>query len=68
VLVDIETGRQYIEGMLGAQVRAPGGGPIPSPSISPEEAAAQMWTEAARAAPTTSPAPGGLWELPSSAG
>ena len=60
VLVDIETGRQYIgQGMLGAQLRAPGGGPIPSPSISPEEAAAQMWADAARTAATPSLAPGG---------
>ena len=42
--------------------------PIPSPSISPEEAAEQMWAEAARAAPTPSPAPGGLWELPDQRG
>jgi hypothetical protein len=56
VLVDIKTGRQYIgQGMLGAQLRAPGGGPIPSPSISPEEAAAQTWAEAARAASTPKP-------------
>jgi hypothetical protein len=64
VLVDIQTGRQYIgHGLLGGQLRAPGGGPIPSPSISPEEAAAQMW-ETARAAAAASPAPGGLWKLP----
>ena len=69
VLVDIETGRQYIgQGMLGAQLRAPGGGPIPSPSISPEEAAAQMWADAARTAATLGPAPGGLWELPKQGG
>ena len=27
-----------------------------------------MWAEAARAAPTPSPAPGGLWELPDQRG
>ncbi len=65
VLVDIKTGRQYLgHGLLGTQLRAPGGGPIPSPSISPEEAAAQMWAEAARAAAAASPPPGGLWKLP----
>ncbi len=43
VLVDIETGRQYIaQGILGVQLWALDGGPIPSPSISPEEAAAQI--------------------------
>ncbi len=65
VLVDIKTGRQYIgHGLLGTQLRAPGGGPIPPPSISPEEAAAQMWAEAARVAEAANPTPGGLWKLP----
>jgi hypothetical protein len=65
VLVDIETGLQYIgHGLLGTQLRAPGGGPLPSPSISPEEAAAQMWAQAdAHAAATPSPEPGGLWKI-----
>jgi len=65
VLVDLETGRQYIgHGLLGAQLRAPGGGPLPSPSISPEEAAAQMWANAnGQAAATPSPQPGGLWKV-----
>lgn len=48
VLVDIETGRQVIgQGRLGTQLRAPGGGPLPKPAVSPEEAAAQMWAQAA---------------------
>jgi hypothetical protein len=66
VLVDIETGQQYIgQGLLGAQLRAPGGGPLPSPSITPEEAAAQMWAdaEANRAGASPSPEPGGLWKV-----
>ena len=65
VLVDIETGRQYIgHGLLGVQLRAPGGGPLPSPSISPEEAAAQMWAQAeAHAAASPTPEPGGLWKV-----
>jgi hypothetical protein len=68
VLVDIETGRQYIgQGMLGAQLRAPGRGPIPSPSISPEGAAVQMWAEAARAAATPSPGPRGPLGAPGAA-
>lgn len=47
VLVDLETGRQVISrGQLGIPLRAPGGGPLPTPSISPEDAAAQMWEEA----------------------
>jgi hypothetical protein len=47
ILVDIETGRQYFDGeTLGGQVLAPGGKPLPIPSISPEEAAAQMWENA----------------------
>lgn len=37
VLVDIETGRQYVgQGRLGTQLRAPGGGPLPEPSIAPQ--------------------------------
>lgn len=66
VLVDIETGRQYIgHDLLGAQLRAPGGGPLPSPSISPEEAAAQMWAdaEANTMGASPSPEPGGLWKV-----
>lgn len=44
VLVDIETGRQVTgRDSLGTAVRAPGGGPLPTPSISPEEEAARMW-------------------------
>lgn len=44
VLVDLETGLQVIgQGKLGIPIRAPGGGALPSPSISPEEAAAEMW-------------------------
>jgi len=47
VLVDLETGRQVIgQDRLGMPITAPGGGPLPTPSISPEEAAAQMWEEA----------------------
>lgn len=47
VLVDIETGRQIIgQGKLGMPVAAPGGGPLPKPEISPEEAAAAMWAQA----------------------
>jgi hypothetical protein len=47
VLVDLETGRQVISrSELGIPLRAPGGGPLPTPSISPEEAAAQMWEDA----------------------
>jgi hypothetical protein len=65
VLVDIETGRQYIDDdLMGEQLRAPGGGPLPSPSISPEEAAAQMWAQAeAHPVATPSPEPGGLWKV-----
>ncbi len=34
VLVDIETGKQYIgQGHLGTQLRAPGGGPLPEPVL-----------------------------------
>jgi hypothetical protein len=44
VLVDLETGLQVIgQGKLGIPIRAPGGRALPSPSISPEEAAAEMW-------------------------
>ena len=75
VLVDLETGRQYIgQGRSGAQLRAPGCWPLPSPSISPEEAAAQMWAEAELSAEqlaAESPSPGaeipplgGRWEAP----
>jgi hypothetical protein len=47
VLVDIETGRQIIgRDLLGVPIRAPGGAPLPTPSISPEDAAAQMWEDA----------------------
>ncbi|OFW63193.1 MAG: hypothetical protein A2135_04955 [Actinobacteria bacterium RBG_16_67_15] len=47
VLVDIGTGRQVLgRDHLGVAVRAPGGGPLPSPAMSPEEVAAQMWEDA----------------------
>lgn len=47
VLVDIETGSQIIgRDLLGIPVRAPGGAPLPTPSITPEDAAAQMWDAA----------------------
>lgn len=47
VMVDLETGRQFLdEGALGGVITAPGGAPLPSPSMSPEEVAAQMWEEA----------------------
>jgi hypothetical protein len=59
VLVDLETGRQVIgQGKLGMQVTAPGGGPLPEPEVSPEEAAAAMWA-AADAVPRELPPPGG---------
>jgi hypothetical protein len=46
VLVDVATGRQIVSRYrLGIPIRAPGGGPLPVPSISPEEAAAQMWED-----------------------
>jgi hypothetical protein len=46
VLVDIGTGRQIIgRDLLGVPIRAPGGAPLLRPSISPEDAAAQMWEE-----------------------
>lgn len=46
VLVDLETGLQVIgQDKLGIPIRAPGGAPLPSPSISPEEAAASMWED-----------------------
>lgn len=45
VLVDIQTGRQVTgRNSLGVPVTAPGGGLLPS-TISPEEAAAQMWAQ-----------------------
>jgi hypothetical protein len=59
VLVDIGTGRQYLgEGLLGVQLRAPGGGPLPKPSVAP--------SPAGTITPVISPAsePGGLWQLP----
>lgn len=59
VLVDLETGRQVISrGQLGIPLRAPGGGPLPTPSISPEEVAAQMWDEAG--IDPDDPNPGGI--------
>ena len=46
VLVDVETGLQIIShDLLGIPIRAPGGAPLPTPSISPEDAAAQMWED-----------------------
>ncbi len=60
VLVDIETGRQYVgNGHLGAQLRAPGGGPLPLPSMSPGQA-----DVVAEASTTPSPPLGGLWQVP----
>lgn len=59
VLVDLETGRQVIgQGKVGMQVTAPGGGPLPEPEVSPEEAAAAMWAEAG-VVPQELPPPGG---------
>jgi hypothetical protein len=47
VLVDIATGRQVIaRDTLGIPIRAPGGAPLPIPSISPQETAGQMWEAA----------------------
>ena len=47
VLVDLETGRQVLgRDHLGVAIRAPGGGPLPSPAMSPDEVAAQMWADA----------------------
>lgn len=75
VLVDIETGRQYLgEDLLGAQLRTPGGGPLPSPSAPPDPGG----TITSLIPPSPAPAqdgnvggvtsrpsePGGLWELP----
>jgi hypothetical protein len=46
VLVDLDTGLQVIgQDKLGIPIRAPGGAPLPTPSISPEEAAANMWED-----------------------
>lgn len=64
VLVDIETGRQVLdEDTLGGQVTAPGGGPLPTPSISPDEAAAQMWEDAGIDPNDPNPNPGEIREL-----
>ncbi|HEX9123777.1 MAG TPA: hypothetical protein VF984_10575 [Actinomycetota bacterium] len=66
VLVDLKTGKQYMgHGRLGAQLRAPGGGPLPVPDISPEEAAAQMWAQAELAGGTV---PVGSDTIPSGPG
>jgi len=73
VLVDIETGRRYLgEGLLGAQLRAPGGDPLPSPSVAPDGTITSLTSPdpapgrdgnatGVVALPT---GPGGLWELP----
>ncbi len=43
VLLDLETGRQYLgQGLLGAQLRGPGGGPLPEPEVSPHDGTADM--------------------------
>ncbi len=52
VLVDIETGRQVVGGgRLGGLLRAPGGGPLPSPDVVPPE----EQTPQVLAQPTPSP-------------
>jgi len=74
VLIDIETGRRYLgEGLLGTQLRAPGGGPLPSPSVVP---GADETMSSLPPSPTPDPGgnatgpvslpsePGGLWQLP----
>jgi len=63
VLVDIETGRQYLgESLLGVQLRAPGGGPLPQPSIAPSVAPSPVPNITPVITPTLEP--GGLWQLP----
>ncbi len=60
VLVDVETGQQVIgQGHLGRQIRAPGGGPLKAPAVSPEDAAAAMWAEAGLAPDGVTPLDGG---------
>jgi hypothetical protein len=64
VLVDIQTGRQVLgHGMLGALVRAPGGGPLPSPAISPEDPADASRADISAVPPTPDPLPG-PWKIP----
>lgn len=55
VLVDIETGRQYVgQGRLGTQLRAPGGGPLPEPTV-PEPSIEPQPAVAAGIAAATGP-------------